>query len=34
MFGVMILLCDIILDISDRVECSEAHYFTNKSSSK
>jgi len=34
MFGVMILLCDIILDISYHVECSEAHYFTNKSISK
>jgi hypothetical protein len=30
----MILLCDIVLDINDRVELSEALYFTNKSSSK
>jgi len=33
-FGVVILLCEIILDISDHVVCSEAHYFTNKSSFK
>jgi len=34
MFGVIILPCDFNLDISDHVVCSEAHYFTKKSSSK